>query len=131
MFGLFGLHVLAVDTSVGHGAFVTSGLFDVVEPSQSRTSSPDSALEVAEPPGVLGAQLALPLADLGSGVDHQSVTGCLLVLVTVGTLLLLAALARRFVGSNALRSPAQGGPSRRRRRPASRWPRLALCVIRT
>ena len=42
MVGLFGLHVLAVDTSVGHGAFVTSGLFDV-EPSQSPTSSPDSA----------------------------------------------------------------------------------------
>ena len=114
MVGLFGLHVLAVDTSVGHGAFVTSGLFDV-----------------AEPPGVLGAQVALPLADLGSGVDHQLVACCLLVLVTVGTLLLFAALALRFVGSNALRSPAQGGPSRRRRRPASRWPRLALCVIRT
>ena len=130
MVGLFGLHALAVDTSVGHGAFGTSGLFAVAEPSGVTTSSPDSALEIAEPPGVLAAQVALPLADLGSGVDHQSVTGCLLVLVTVGTLLLFAVLARRFIGSDRLRRLVQGRTARRRG-PVSHWPRLALGVIRT
>lgn len=74
-----------------------------------------------------------PTVDPGSGGnDHGAMAECVLFLVAVGVALMLLLLQLRIGQGTAGigRFAGIAATDIRRRGPPSRWPRLALCVIR-
>jgi hypothetical protein len=135
--GLFGMHVLTAENGTNQHSMLPVANIAAHDVSGGHNAPSVDSMPIetidsmpASTPAGMDAQ-AIP-ATPGPGVQHGAMAGCILFLVVGGAALLLA-LLRHLHGAGSPGSGRLAGAAvsdMRRRGPPSRWPRLALCVIR-